>query len=313
MLSKPLRRKNEVAMDATIQSGQVKVESQRYKTRVTRTNAGQVCLSYPSPIRLLFLIIIDDDYQHITVDAIAADGKVITYSGRTVDVAGRQATLSIDGDIRNSNIQSMETIGRDKQSSAESTKSRLMLSALQGTINLESYPFVSEIYLKTIPAWENAPSLASAPELYYPSKTPLNESQARAVEAILAQDNTKRVVVVQGPPGTGKTTVIAAAVTSIMSSSDNDEDQNRTVWLVAQSNVAVKNIAEKLASVDFLDFKILVAKDFHFDWSAVFVSGEFKFTNRCTVGMNTSTKRLRQTSFAQTTLTPTSLLQKGSC
>ncbi|TFK33236.1 AAA domain-containing protein [Crucibulum laeve] len=43
-------------------------------------------------------------------------------------------------------------------------------------------------------------------------------------------------------------------------------DQSRTLWLVAQSNVAVKNIAEKLAKEDFLDFKILVSKDFHFDW-----------------------------------------------
>ena len=204
------------------------------------------------------------------VDAIAADGKVSTYSGRTVGVAGRQATLSIDGDIRNSKIQSMETVGRDQQSPAESTKARLLLSALQGTINLETYPFVSEIYLKTKPAWENAPRLASAPELYYSSNTPLNESQSSAVNAILSQDDANRVVVVHGPPGTGKTTVIAASVTSIMSKSHRDEDPTRTVWLVAQSNVAVKNIAEKLASVDFLDFKILVAKDFHFDWSAVF-------------------------------------------
>ncbi|KAJ7678927.1 AAA domain-containing protein, partial [Mycena polygramma] len=42
--------------------------------------------------------------------------------------------------------------------------------------------------------------------------------------------------------------------------------RNRTIWLVAQSNVAVKNIAEKLASVDFLDFKLVVSKDFHYDW-----------------------------------------------
>jgi len=26
------------------------------------------------------------------------------------------------------------------------------------------------------------------------------------------------------------------------------------------------NMAEKLAPVDFLDFKILILKDFHFDW-----------------------------------------------
>ncbi|KAG2367901.1 AAA domain-containing protein [Suillus spraguei] len=40
----------------------------------------------------------------------------------------------------------------------------------------------------------------------------------------------------------------------------------RTVWLVAQSNVAVKNIAEKLDKVGFREFKLLVSKDFHYDW-----------------------------------------------
>ncbi|KAJ7067048.1 AAA domain-containing protein [Mycena amicta] len=44
------------------------------------------------------------------------------------------------------------------------------------------------------------------------------------------------------------------------------QQQRRNMYLVAQSNVAVKNIAEKLASVDFLDFKLIVSKEFHYDW-----------------------------------------------
>jgi hypothetical protein len=43
-------------------------------------------------------------------------------------------------------------------------------------------------------------------------------------------------------------------------------DRTRTVWIVAQSNVAVKNVAEKLASCAFQDYRLLVSKDFHFDW-----------------------------------------------
>ena len=39
-----------------------------------------------------------------------------------------------------------------------------------------------------------------------------------------------------------------------------------TVWVVAQSNVAVKNIAEKLYSCDFRDFRLLVSGEFIFDW-----------------------------------------------
>lgn len=38
------------------------------------------------------------------------------------------------------------------------------------------------------------------------------------------------------------------------------------LWLVAQSNVAVKNIAEKLASIGYMNWKLLVSRDFIFDW-----------------------------------------------
>jgi len=41
---------------------------------------------------------------------------------------------------------------------------------------------------------------------------------------------------------------------------------SNTVWVIAQSNVAVKNIAEKLVESDFTDFKLLVSTDFHFEW-----------------------------------------------
>jgi len=55
--------------------------------------------------------------------------------------------------------------------------------------------------------------------------------------------------------------VIAAAVQSKVA-----EHVSNTVWVIAQSNVAVKNVAEKLVDSGFLDFKLLVSKDFHFDW-----------------------------------------------
>jgi regulator of nonsense transcripts 1 len=40
----------------------------------------------------------------------------------------------------------------------------------------------------------------------------------------------------------------------------------RGIWLMAQSNVAVKNIAEKLAKLGFLNFKLLVSFEFHHQW-----------------------------------------------
>lgn len=90
---------------------------------------------------------------------------------------------------------------------------------------------------------------------------PLNPSQMDAVNTILSNKDEDRVALIHGPPGTGKTTVIGAAVLAL-----SKGDPDRTMWLVAQSNVAVKNIAEKLASLGFLDFKLLVSKEFHYDW-----------------------------------------------
>src|SRR4029434_8575951 len=102
--------------------------------------------------------------------------------------------------------------------------------------------------------------------IYFP-QCALNPSQEMAVEKILSSDDDNRVVAIHGPPGTGKTTVIAAAVSSF-----HLADHERFVVISAQSNVAVNNIAEKLCDVGFHDFKILVSKDFHFDWCVRFPS-----------------------------------------
>lgn len=137
-----------------------------------------------------------------------------------------------------------------------------MLEALQGGLSIDKNPFIQSIWLsKRKPSWSQCPTTPVSP-VFYPSKRSLNPSQRTAVNAILSNDDAHRIVLIQGPPGTGKTTVIAASVVSVMASSD----KTHTLWLVAQSNVAVKNIAEKLATEGFLDFKILVSKDFHFDW-----------------------------------------------
>ncbi|PPQ95133.1 hypothetical protein CVT25_011676 [Psilocybe cyanescens] len=61
-----------------------------------------------------------------------------------------------------------------------------------------------------------------------------------------------------GPPGTGKTTTISAASRVWC-------DHKFAVWIVAHSNVAVKNIAESL-SKQGVDFKLLVSKDFYEEW-----------------------------------------------
>jgi regulator of nonsense transcripts 1 len=61
-----------------------------------------------------------------------------------------------------------------------------------------------------------------------------------------------------GPPGTGKTTTISAA--------SRIWDLCRfPVWIVAHSNVAVKNIAETLFKRG-VDFKLIVSKEFYVEW-----------------------------------------------
>ena len=123
-------------------------------------------------------------------------------------------------------------------------------------------PFVQAIFFPQDPKtqWPTSARWLAPRSVVQPSR-PLNDSQTKAVKAIISTDDRHRVVLVHGPPGTGKTTVIAASTQSIVQS-----DRNATVYLIAHSNVAVKNIAEKLVTSDFLDFRIIVSKEFHFDW-----------------------------------------------
>ncbi|KAF9510872.1 hypothetical protein BS47DRAFT_1267318, partial [Hydnum rufescens UP504] len=67
-----------------------------------------------------------------------------------------------------------------------------------------------------------------------------------------------------GPPGTGKTTMIAAMTQYLARRSVFHHGD--CVYIVTQSNVAVKNIAEKLMNVGFDEFKLLVSEEFYYEW-----------------------------------------------
>lgn len=77
---------------------------------------------------------------------------------------------------------------------------------------------------------------------------------------MLSPSTSHHIVLVQGPPGTGKTSVIGNFAEQAL------EQEQDGIWLVAQSNVAVKNIAEKLEDYQINNWKIIVSKDFHHDW-----------------------------------------------
>lgn len=74
------------------------------------------------------------------------------------------------------------------------------------------------------------------------------------------------IQLVQGPPGTGKTTLIASIIQWLHDPESSQIDNGDGLYIIAQSNVAVKRVAEKLVDIKFLDFKLLVSDDFYEEW-----------------------------------------------
>ncbi|KIO15257.1 hypothetical protein M404DRAFT_211644, partial [Pisolithus tinctorius Marx 270] len=233
---KPLSVKNDVTSDVTVKMDKLTLTCSRYSTRI-RSSAQQ------------FLQIETQDGVQVP--------------GRAVHVKGRGAQIKILGSFDRNKIKSVTTIGKADLTSAETCRESVILAILKGESTLLSHPFVKAIWLPKHPIWW-MPSGHLTPKIPISCvNLNVNPSQERAIEKILSVSNEDRVVLIQGPPGTGKTTVITAAVTSIISF---PACSSRTVWIAAQSNVAVKNIAEKFAKIGFYDFALLVSVEFHFDW-----------------------------------------------
>lgn len=175
---------------------------------------------------------------------------------------------TVTGDV--SQITAIESVGRDRATMAEANRAATVLRYLQNHSNFAATsPFIDNIWspkpegLVWPPEWSRkkpAKKPASPPE-----PTPkynlrdLNASQQRATNSMLAPK--RHLVIVQGPPGTGKTSVIGTCVA--MATMKNTFPG---IYLVAQSNVAVKNIAEKLMDIGFEAWKLLVSKDFMHEW-----------------------------------------------
>ncbi|PIL32976.1 hypothetical protein GSI_05094 [Ganoderma sinense ZZ0214-1] len=84
----------------------------------------------------------------------------------------------------------------------------------------------------------------------------LNPSQQAVVRAVVGDK--EPLVIAHGPPGTGKTSTIAVAL-------DHWGKHRKPAWVIAHSNVGVKNIAESLVKRK-IDFKIVVSQDFYYEW-----------------------------------------------
>lgn len=173
------------------------------------------------------------------------------------------------------------------------------LNNASGAVMIENIPIVQLIWTSapstssssnsnpgSAPAQFPTPTGASTPTggPFPPSVTVrLNESQRRAVHYLCANPTSideptyshPRIQIVQGPPGSGKTTLISAMVQWLASRNSRDQSGAITgtggrpkgaIYLVAQSNVAVRNIAVKLHSIGFQDYKLIVSTEFKNDW-----------------------------------------------
>ncbi|KAK0445637.1 P-loop containing nucleoside triphosphate hydrolase protein, partial [Desarmillaria tabescens] len=149
-------------------------------------------------------------------------------------------------------VASVKVIGREGGTNTEKARDELLLHALQGECHLRHSKFVRMLWFPNDKDAEDYLAVDPIPPLLAGK---LNESQKRVVSAMVSN---KHIVVVHGPPGTGKTSTISAAAMTW------DRIKSPT-WIVAHSNVAVKNIAEKLASSN-VDFKIIVSKEFYVEW-----------------------------------------------
>ncbi|KAH8099964.1 P-loop containing nucleoside triphosphate hydrolase protein [Cristinia sonorae] len=238
---KPTKVRNDCKGDFKLdKSGNVQLDLERYKTRVRASNS-----------------------QRILVETTRSGTGARPLIGHAKAVKGKVATVKLAGGKPLGKITSVHTIGKEF-TNAEQERISIVLAVLHRTSTFLTHPLVRRIYFTPGKAQLDGdmPREVSAP-IYYDNR-PLNTSQSLAVKKVLSGDPKDRIVLIQGPPGTGKTTVIAACVKSLMTNPNYKEV--RHIWLLAQSNVAVKNIAEKLAEVNFFDFKLVVSNEFHFEW-----------------------------------------------
>ena len=225
------------------------------------TSRNQVC-KFAGTFLLLDLNVLA---QFLRIETQDRDGRSML-TGKAIRVEGRQAHIDVKGSVNvSAKVLSVTTVGKGTLTAAEAWREDVVLKALQGGVDLMQYPFFCSIWVPWSKiSWPPVQNVSAKPLIYCEGYS-LNPSQEKAVQRIVSEENSDRVVLIQGPPGTGKTTVIATSVVNIIDNRSEDTE-GRAVWLVAHSNIAVKNMAEKLDKVEFRDFRLLVSKDFHFDW-----------------------------------------------
>ncbi|KAG6900797.1 hypothetical protein C0993_000116 [Termitomyces sp. T159_Od127] len=215
------------------------------------------------------------DVSNIIMVTKDASGSQYNTRGQVGRVRGRTGPLQANHSLDGKTVTSVVSIGRDDPTTAEAQRAATVLRVLQGYEQLlDDSPWIQNIFYPSddvdapLPwplTWSEpcgiSPTCPSPVSMTLPTQhLELNSSQQVAVNTMCSSLDADRITIVQGPPGTGKTSVIASFVQlSIQMGYDG-------IWLVAQSNVAVKNIAEKLTKTGFLNWRLLVSKDFIYEW-----------------------------------------------
>jgi len=202
------------------------------------------------------------------VDATIKGAKGRRSSARTVQ--------PLKGDVAR-----IRVIGREERTNSEQVQYRFLLSALTGASASSTPLFVNRIWF---PQAENAQGTEYDKNTYLPCDhesqvlKKLNHSQRDIVGAMLSPAPQDSLVIAHGivipfptvgnsrqyrpdytgPPGTGKTTTIAAGAAIWVS-------RKLPCWIIAQSNVGVKNIAETLFKKQ-VDFRLIVSQEFLLEW-----------------------------------------------
>jgi len=174
----------------------------------------------------------------------AALGPVSKPSGKTSKTSGRKRQgVSSSASIFHGSKYRLDTLSND----VTMRRCDAALSALSGNKWLEAEPMISLMFGHHGTDGAPAPSvssavLASPAATFIPLRQTLNPSQRRAVAAgITSQD----MILIHGPPGTGKTSTLVELIAQLVA-------RGLRVLACAPSNVAVDNLAERLAALPAL-------------------------------------------------------------
>ncbi|KAF9529892.1 hypothetical protein CPB83DRAFT_240942 [Crepidotus variabilis] len=166
-------------------------------------------------------------------------------------------TRVIVEDVNGTDFRGKAIRVKEEPTNSEKACDSLIFVLLSGREDFLRSAFTTKVWFPQLfQAWHfNIPKVDPSIFNSIVQRMRLNNSQRLAVESMVGEEP---IVVVHGPPGTGKTTTIAATARLW-------EHHRYPTWIVAHSNVAVKNIAETLVKKQ-VDFQLLVSKEFYDEW-----------------------------------------------